>query len=68
MLLSQLGCPRDYEFTPQAMQKLAKGGILMVNGLDMAAFLGAPVKQANPNIHAIDSSTGIQETLFLGRP
>ncbi|MGQ9663186.1 MAG: metal ABC transporter substrate-binding protein [Kiritimatiellia bacterium] len=63
MLPSQLGCPHDYALTPQDMQKLAKADILVVNGLGMEEFLGAPVKKANPKIILIDSSTGIEETL-----
>lgn len=63
LLPSQLGCPHDYALTPQDMQKLAKADILVVNGLGMEEFLGAPVKKENPNIRVIDSSTGIQETL-----
>ena len=63
MLPSQMGCPHDYALTPQDMKKLAKADILVVNGLGMEEFLGAPVKKANPNIRVIDSSTGIQETL-----
>jgi ABC-type Zn uptake system ZnuABC Zn-binding protein ZnuA len=63
MLPSQLGCPHDYALTPQDMQKLAKADILVVNGLGMEEFLGAPVKKANPKIKVIDSSTGIKETI-----
>jgi len=63
MLPGQLGCPHDYALTPQDMQKLAKADILVVNGLGMEEFLGAPVENANPRIKVIDSSTGIQETL-----
>lgn len=63
MLPSQLGCPHDYALTPQDMQKLARADILVVNGLGMEEFLGAPVEKANPNITVIDSSTGIKETL-----
>jgi zinc/manganese transport system substrate-binding protein/zinc transport system substrate-binding protein len=63
MLPSQLGCPHDYALTPQDMQKLAKADILVVNGLGMEEFLGAPVEKANPNIRVIDSSTSIQETI-----
>lgn len=63
MLPSQLGCPHDYALTPQDMQKLAKADILVVNGLGMEEFLGAPVEKANPNITVIDSSIGIKETL-----
>lgn len=63
MLPSQLGCPHDYALTPQDMQKLAKADILVINGLGMEGFLGAPVKKANPQIKVIDSSFGIKETL-----
>jgi len=67
MLPSQLGCPHDYALTPQDMQKLAKADILVVNGLGMEEFLGAPVKKANPKISVIDSSTGIKETLHYSK-
>lgn len=63
MLPSQLGCPHDYALTPQDMQKLAKADILVVNGLGLEAFLGAPVKKANPEITIIDSSIGIENTI-----
>ncbi len=63
MLPAHLGCPHDYALTPQDMQKLAKADILVVNGLGMEEFLGAPVKKANPLIKVIDSSTGIGETI-----
>lgn len=63
MLSSQMGCPHDYALTPQDMQKLAKADILVVNGLGLEEFLGAPVKKANPRITVIDSSMGIRETI-----
>ncbi|MGD8959614.1 MAG: zinc ABC transporter substrate-binding protein [Desulfobacteraceae bacterium] len=63
MLPSQLGCPHDYALTPQDMQKLAKADILVVNGLGMEEFLGAPVNNANPHIKVIESATGITATL-----
>ncbi|OPY78688.1 MAG: High-affinity zinc uptake system binding-protein ZnuA precursor [Syntrophorhabdus sp. PtaU1.Bin153] len=63
MLPSQLGCPHDYALTPRDMQKLAKADILVVNGLGLEEFLGAPVRKANPKITVIDSSIGIEETL-----
>ncbi len=63
MLPSQLGCPHDYTLTPQDMQKLAKADILVINGLGMEEFLGAPVRKANPKVVLIDSSIGIKETL-----
>lgn len=64
MLSSQMGCPHDYALTPQDMQKLAKADILVVNGMGMEEFLGAPVKKANPKITVIDSSMGIRETII----
>ena len=63
MIPAQLGCPHDYILTPQDMQKLAKADVLIVNGLGMEEFLGAPVAKANPGIRLIDSSKGIKETL-----
>ena len=63
MLPSQLGCPHDYALTPQDMQKLAEAEVLVVNGLGMEAFLGAPEKKANQKLTVIDSSRGIKETL-----
>ena len=63
MLPGQMGCPHDYALTPQDMQKLAKADILVINGLGMEEFLGAPVKKANLNIIVINSASGIKETL-----
>jgi len=63
MLPSQLGCPHDYALTPQDMKKLAQADILVVNGLGMEEFLGAPVKKANPRLVLIDSSAGITNLL-----
>ncbi len=57
------GCPHDYALTPQDMKRLAGASILIVNGLKMETFLGAPIKQANPRIAVLDSSNGIKETL-----
>lgn len=58
-----LGCPHDYALTPQDMQKLAQADIMIVNGLGMEEFLGAPVEKANPHIKVIDSSIGIKDIL-----
>lgn len=63
MLPSRMGCPHDYALTPRDMQKLAKADILVVNGLGLEEFLGAPVRKANPDITVIDSSQGVNETL-----
>jgi ABC-type Zn uptake system ZnuABC Zn-binding protein ZnuA len=63
MVPSQLGCPHDYTLTPQDMQKLSKADVLIVNGLGMEEFLGAPIEKANPKIKVVDSSSGIKEIL-----
>ncbi len=63
LLPSQLGCPHDYSLTPQDVQKLTKADILVINGLGMEEFLGAPVETANPDLKIIDSSNGITDIL-----
>lgn len=63
MLPSSLGCPHDYTMTPKDMRKLEKADVLVVNGLGLEDFLGAPVKKANPEIKIIDSSSGIKNLL-----
>jgi len=63
MLPSQLGCPHDYALTPRDMQKLAGADILVINGLGLEEFLGAPVEKANPELKIIDSSAGIRNLL-----
>jgi len=59
MIPAQLGCPHDYALVPQDMQKLARADVLIINGLGMEEFLGAPLKKANPGLKIIDSSRGI---------
>lgn len=63
MLPSQMGCPHDYALSAQDMQKLAKADVLVINGLGLEEFIGAPLKKANPKIIVIDSSAGVKETL-----
>ncbi|MDD2463932.1 MAG: metal ABC transporter substrate-binding protein [Desulfobulbus sp.] len=63
MIPAGLGCPHDYALTPQDMQKLAKADLLIINGLGMEEFLGAPLKKANASLQIIDSSSGISEIL-----
>jgi zinc transport system substrate-binding protein len=59
MIPAQLGCPHDYALVPQDMQKLARADVLIINGLGMEEFLGAPLQKANPGLKIIDSSKGI---------
>ncbi len=63
MIPAALGCPHDYALTPQDMQKLAKADVLIINGLGMEEFLGAPLQKANARLQIIDSSAGIHEVL-----
>jgi zinc transport system substrate-binding protein len=63
MLPAQLGCPHDYALTPDDMQKLAQSDVLVVNGLGLEEFLGAPIQKANPKIAIIDSSKDLQTTM-----
>lgn len=63
LLPASLGCPHHYSLTPQDMHKLARADVLVVNGLGMEEFLGAPVKKANPRVRVVDSSAGIEGIL-----
>lgn len=63
LLPASLGCPHNYALTPQDMQKLSGARVLIVNGLGMEEFLGAPVHKANANLVVVDSSGGIKELL-----
>lgn len=56
LLPSQLGCPHDYALTPQDMMKLSRSNILVINGLGLEEFMGAPIKKANRKITIIDST------------
>jgi ABC-type metal ion transport system, periplasmic component/surface adhesin len=63
MIPAEMGCPHDYALTPQDMRKLADADVLIVNGLGMEDFLGAPVSKANPRLKIIDSSLGIDKVI-----
>jgi ABC-type Zn uptake system ZnuABC Zn-binding protein ZnuA len=67
MLSAGLGCPHDYVLTPQDMAKVAGADILVVNGLGLEEFLGAPIQRANRRIRIVDSCAGIPDLLeFTG--
>jgi ABC-type Zn uptake system ZnuABC Zn-binding protein ZnuA len=63
MIPAEMGCPHDYALTPQDMRKLARAEVLIINGLGLEEFLGAPVRRANPQLVIIDSSQGIRNLL-----
>lgn len=45
------------------MHKLSRADVLIINGLGLEEFLGAPVRKANPRIQILDSSAGIKDIL-----
>ncbi|MBU4212053.1 MAG: zinc ABC transporter substrate-binding protein [Verrucomicrobia bacterium] len=63
LLPASLGCPHNYALTPQDMKKLSGTRVLIVNGLGLEEFLGAPVQKANADLVVVDSSSGIKELL-----
>lgn len=63
MLPAGMGCPHDYALTPLDMRKLAGADVLVVNGLGLEEFLGAPVLAAHPGLATIDGSAGIPDLL-----
>ena len=63
MLPASLGCPHHYSLTPQDMQKLARADVLVVIGLGLEEFLGAPVEKAYPRLRLVDSSAGVDGIL-----
>ncbi len=62
------GCPHDYALTPEDMRALATADVLVINGLGMEEFLGAPLQAANPRLALIDSSQGIRDLLPAATP
>jgi len=65
MIPAELGCPHDYALSPQDMRKLTKADVLIINGLGLEEFMGAPVQKANPKLRIIDSSQGITQMLHF---
>jgi zinc transport system substrate-binding protein len=63
LIPASMGCPHDYALTPGDMRKLAAADVLVINGLGLEEFMGAPVQNANPHLRVIDSSQGIDQIL-----
>ena len=63
LLPASLGCPHHYALTPHDMRRLAAADVLVVNGLGLEEFLGAPLHRVNPDLRVIDSSRGAAATL-----
>ena len=60
MLPASLGCPHDYALTPGDMKKIASADLFVANGLGMEAFLGEPVRRANPKIRVVETARGVR--------
>ena len=59
MLPASLGCPHDYALTPGDMKKIASADLFVANGLGMEAFLGEPVRRANPKIRIVETARAV---------
>lgn len=66
MIPARLGCPHNYSLTPGDMRKIASADIMVINGLGMEEFLGAPLYRANPEIVTVNSAEGIEGLLEFG--
>lgn len=63
MIPAPAGCPHDYALTPQDMRRLSEADILVINGLGLEAFLGAPSARARSDLKIVDSSKDTGEAL-----
>jgi ABC-type Zn uptake system ZnuABC Zn-binding protein ZnuA len=59
MLPASMGCPHDYALTPGDMKKIASADLFVANGLGMEAFLGEPVRRANPKIRIVETAGAV---------
>jgi len=59
MLPASMGCPHDYALTPGDMKKIASADLFVANGFGMEAFLGEPVRRANPKIRVVETARGV---------
>jgi zinc transport system substrate-binding protein len=60
MLPASMGCPHDYALTPGDMKKIASADLFIANGFGMEAFLGEPVRRANPGIRVVETARGVR--------
>ncbi len=67
MIPANMGCPHDYTLTTSDMKKLAEAKVLVINGLGMEEFLGAPLKKANKKIKVINSSEEITDLIYFSK-
>lgn len=60
MLPAPLGCPHDYALTPGDMKKIASADLFVANGAGMEAFLGEPVRRANPRVRIVETARAVR--------
>ena len=60
MLPASMGCPHDYALTPGDMKKIASADLFIANGFGMEAFLGEPVRRANPKVRVVETARGVR--------
>ena len=59
MLPATLGCPHDYSLSPGDMRKISEADLFIANGYGMEDFLGAPIRQANPDIRIVETASSV---------
>jgi len=59
MLPASMGCPHDYALTPGDMKKIASADLFVANGFGMEAFLGEPVRRANPKVRVVETARAV---------
>jgi zinc/manganese transport system substrate-binding protein/zinc transport system substrate-binding protein len=63
MLPSQLGCPHDYDLTPDDVKRIAQADLYVMNGAGLESFGEEQVRSANPKVVIVDTSRGIESLL-----
>lgn len=59
MLPPEMGCPHDYDLTPNDMKKIASADVYVMNGAGLEAFPVDQILKANPDVVVIDTSKNI---------
>jgi zinc transport system substrate-binding protein len=59
MLPASLGCPHDYALAPSDMRKIAAADLFVANGLGLEAFLGTPLRKANPGVRLVETAAAV---------
>lgn len=60
MLPPEMGCPHDYDLTPEDMKKIATADVYVMNGAGLEAFSVDQILKANADVVVIDTSKNIE--------